>query len=341
MNKEQIATTSQVVFSPASSQNGDYNGSSSGRFDSHSSASPSPNAQHSSSATSTLPSFYSSTLSLFHSTLLSRLSASFAQLHKDYERKEYDFHTQISLLRQDVMFLENQAKERKESEESLAARLHTVTQETEKEAKKLRAEVHEKELLLVERGNVIRELKRRYKREQELLAESKTHFSQLKVELNQARQQHSHELESLRDQCTKELHASLSQTESISQKRLEAENKLRKRAEEESERYVRQCQQLEAENFLLKQEKVQLTALLQRQLSDLRTASSAPSEFAGHQRALSASIQAQTESENRLARMMVVTSPTPQHAAAAARILSHSHSRSPSASYGGRMMSEY
>lgn len=335
------SSSASHVFSPASSQNapGESGSAASRPFSFQptplSVASPTSvgglsSVDVQSSVNPSLQSFYSSSLSLFQSTLLSRLSTAFTAVHKEAERKEYDFQTQISLLRQDLTFHTSQAAERKEAEESLAQRLHQTTQEGEREAKKLRGEVHEKELLLVERGNVIRELKRRYKREQELLVEAKASVAAIKTELAQARQHHVHELETLREQCTSELHSSLTQTESIGQKRLDAEHKLRKRAEEESERYVRQCQQSEAENFLLKQEKVQLTALLQRQLTDLRNAQHTTAEFAGHQRAVSASIQAQAESEARLARMMVVTNPTDAHAAAAAR-----------AAYGTSMGLEY
>lgn len=187
---------------------------------------------------SALQEHLSSSLNLLASAMLTSLSSAFTQLRKSTDRREYDLNTQIALLKQEAEFHRSQAEQRKEGEEQLSQRLQDLSLSSNNDLKKIKAELTDAQSLLEERANVIRELKKRYKREQSITAESKQQLSAIKSELANLRLHHQAELEQLRVECQKELNDSLTQAEAIAEKRLEAENKLRKRAEEESDKSV-------------------------------------------------------------------------------------------------------
>lgn len=281
---------------------------------------------------SSLQSFYTSALSLFQSTLLSRLATAFTAMHKTAERREYDAVTQVSLLKQDIEFHVVQATERRASEESLATRLQDLTASSSSELKKLRTQLHSSEQLLVERANVIRELKKRYKREQATSAGLKSQLATVVQQQGATNHAHHSDLASLRDQSTAELANSLRAADAIAQKRLDAERSLRHQAETESDKYVRACQQAEERVFLLQQEKQTLVSFVKQQMGEIASqnavaalaaaASAVPPRPIGRAATHAAAAAVMADSDARIARIMANHSTSPTAAAAAARFYS-------------------
>lgn len=185
-------------------------------------------------------SFHVAAVTLLKQQLLHRLNSTFHALHQSRARLTAEAqHVQSQL--------EHHLSTQSAIEADMTRRLAALGESHASEMRVVQAAGsgagHQEQLLLDERAAVIRELKRRYKREQAAAATLKTQLVQLRSQLQQVQEQHALDVQQWRDLSGTELRSSIHHVESIAAQRLEAENRLRRRAEEEADRSDTQMQQ--------------------------------------------------------------------------------------------------
>lgn len=174
-------------------------------------------------------SFHVTAVTLLKQQLLHRLDATFHALHQSRAR--------LSAEAQQVQSqLQHQLASQSAVEADMSRRLAALGESHASEMRMVQGGGQQEQLLLDERAAVIRELKRRYKREQAASATIKTQLVQLRSQLQQMHEQHALDVQQWRDLSNAELRTSIHNVESIAAKRLDAENRLRRRAEEEADR---------------------------------------------------------------------------------------------------------
>jgi hypothetical protein len=213
--------------------------------------------------------FFAHALSLFKDQLLSNLSSSFSVLSELRVSAESDsLRTEAELLAQ-VSSLKDMLQAQERLQRDLANKLREVAAAHQAEVGSLRAAAQQEALLLEERANVIRELKRRYKSAKTSVSGLTTSLINVRQALAEAQRNHAAEVAQWRDLSAAELAESVRSTEALAGRRLDAEAKLRRKAEEEAENYVRAAQQSEHRCFLLQQQQAQLVTFFKQQIQQL------------------------------------------------------------------------